>query len=212
MISDHSSAAKRFFDWALIRLSRNTRVDGLWVGVFMEERGAEILKRLVEALQLIKSCDPYRYRRVLREIERIWAHPLPWEWAIWLPALKRCVVDPRFVLSASPSLIASAIVHEATHAAMDQRHIGYSEQLRDRVEKVCMRQELAFAAKIPDGDELRRNIEGRLASATSDWLTDAALRERRIKGEFEMARYAHIPDWVVGVAQRIREKRASRRR
>ncbi len=212
MISDHSSAAKRFFDWALIRLSRNTRVDGLWVGVFMEERGAEILGRLVEALQLIKTYDPYRYRRVLREIERIWAHPLPWEWAVWVRALKRCVVDPRFVVSASPSLIASAIVHEATHAALDRRNIGYGEQLRERVEKVCMRQELAFAAKIPGGDELRRSIEGQLASTTSAWLSDATLRERRVKGELEMGRYANIPEWVARAALGIREKRASRRR
>src|ERR1700734_3657124 len=120
MIIDHTSATKRWFDWALIRMSRNRRVDGLWVGVFLEERGAEILSRLVEALQLIKTYDPYRYRRVLREIERIWLHPLPWEWACWVRALKRCVVDPRFVVSASPSLIASAIVHEATHAALDR--------------------------------------------------------------------------------------------
>ena len=178
----------------------------------MEERGAEILGRLVEALKLIKTHDPYRYRRVLREIERLWAHPLPWEWAIWLPALKRCVVDPRFVLSASTAFIASAIVHEATHGTLTRRHVGYAETLRERVEKACMRQELAFASKIPDGDELRRNIERRLASVTSGWLSDAALQDRRAKGEFEMGRHYNIPDWVIRVAVGIREKRASRRR
>jgi hypothetical protein len=211
MISDHSSTAKRFFDWALIRLSRNTRVDGLWVGVFMEERGEEILGRLVEAIRLIKTYDPYRYRRVLREVERVWAHLLPGVSATWLPVLRRCVVDPRFILSASPPFIASAIVHEATHGALMRRHIGYSEHMRERVEKVCMRQELAFASKIPDGGELRQHVEYGLSSVTSDWLSDAALTGRRAKGESEMGRYAKIPDWVVRAAVSFREKRARRR-
>ena len=73
-----------------------------------------------------------------------------------------------------------------------------------------MHQELVFAAKIPDEDELRRNIEGHLASVTSDWMSDAAMRERRNKGELEMGRYAKIPEWVVGATVRIREKRESR--
>jgi len=215
MIGDHASIAKRFFewfDWALIRLSRHTRVDGLWVGVFMDDQEEAILARLVEALALIKIYDPYRYRRVLREIERVWGYPLPSAWAVWQQTLKRCVVDPRFVLSASTALIASAIVHEATHGTLTRRYVGYAETLRERVEKVCMRQELAFASKIPDGDELRRNIERRLASMTSGWLSDAALQDRRAKGEFEMGRHYNIPDWVVRVVVGIREKRASRRR
>ncbi len=212
MITNHSTAARRFFDWTVIRWSRNTRVDGLWVGVFVGRQEKEILGRLVEALVQIKTYDPYRYRRVLREIERILAYLLPGHSAVWLPALKRCVVDPRFILSASPQLIASAIVHEATHAALNRRHIGYAEPLRERVEKVCMHQELAFALKIPDGDQLRESIRIRLASATSDWLSDAALRERRINGEFEMARHANIPGWVMGAIQSIRERTLSRQR
>jgi hypothetical protein len=206
MISSHSSTTKRFFDSLLIRLSRSTRVDGLWVGVSSgEERGTEILRRLGEALLLIKTYDPYRYKRVLKETERLWVHLLPGYWAVWLPALRRCVVDPRFILSSSPEVVASAIVHEATHGKLSRRNVGYSEELRHRVEKACMRQELAFASKIPSGDKLRQEIERRFALAPDFWA-DEASRKRREVDEIAMARHAGIPDWLTKALLSFRRK------
>src|SRR5882724_10482299 len=105
MITNHSSVHNRFVDWIMLRLSDSTLVDGLWVGVFSEERGKEILDRLCESLRMIKTYDPHRYKRVMKEIHRIWAFLLPSSDAVWLVDLKRCVVDPRFILAARPEFI-----------------------------------------------------------------------------------------------------------
>ena len=63
-----------------------------------------------------------------------------------------CVIDERFVVDegTTPEMIASVIVHEATHARLFRMGIGYEEGRRARVEQVCLRRELAFAAKLPD--------------------------------------------------------------
>jgi len=39
------------------------------------------------------------------------------------------------------------------------RGIGYDEDIRARVERVCIRRELAFAAKLPNGEQVRQQAE-----------------------------------------------------
>ena len=143
------SAVRRLFDWVAIRLSDSVRIDGLWVGVFTEKDHVELLSKLRDALLLIRTYDPYRYKRVLKEMDRLWVTLLPGDQAVWRHAERCCVIDPRHVRSASTELIAATIVHEATHGTLIRRGVGYPEDLRDRVEQVCRRQELVFASKVP---------------------------------------------------------------
>jgi hypothetical protein len=201
----HSSIIQRFFDWLFIRFSRSTRFDGLWVGVFNGDHDKEILRRVSDALQLIKTYDPYRYRRVLKEIGYLWVSLLPGAAAVFEIRLRRCVMDPPIVLSYSPERLASVIVHEATHGRLIRHNIGYPQELRRRVERVCMRQELAFAQKIPDGEALRPGIEHRLTLAPDFW-TDEASKDRRREGLFAAAHHAGMPEWLVEALLSFRKK------
>lgn len=208
MIYSHSSPGQRFVDWLIIRLSRSINIDGLWVGVFSEKCGEIMLVRVGEALRLIKTYDPNRYRMVLKEIDRLLICLLPCYTAVFVTELRRCLIDPRYILTSSPEFVASAIVHEATHGKLIRRKIGYSEEFRYRVEKVCMRQEWAFAQKIPDGEELRQSIERRLGLAPEFWADEVASKRHR-EGEVAMARYAGIPNWLVMTLLNFRKLRAN---
>ena len=205
MLHSHSSTARRLFDRLLISLSPSTFVDGLWVGVFSGEDNSEILRRVSEALRIIKAHDLYRYKRVLREIERLWVHDLPGNPAEFVLELRRCLIDPRFI----PERIASAIVHEATHGRLSRYNIGYSEEIRHRVEKVCMRQERAFARKLPNGEELRQKVDHRLALAPELW-TDEAMYQRRRAGVIAMAPSGGLSEWFVRRLVSLSEKMAGR--
>jgi hypothetical protein len=211
MINSHSTATQRFFDQLLLRLSRKTYIDGVWVGVFSEGRKKEIeiLRRVGEALHLIKRYDKYRYKRVLQEIERIWVHLLPYGGAVFARGLKRCLIDPRFVLASSPTILASAIVHEATHGRLMRYNIGYEEQIRSRVEKICMRQELRFALKVPDGEELQQTVKDRLELPPESW-SDEAFAEAYRTGEHEIVHVAGIPEWLERALLRFRDFRRKR--
>ena len=81
------------------------------------------------------------------------------------PEIWACVLDPRFIFdeASTPELIAAAIVHEATHARLWHRGFGYEEDVRARVEYICIRRELAFSAKLPSGQAVRSRAERKLA-------------------------------------------------
>jgi hypothetical protein len=207
----HQSAKIGFVDRLMLRFSVSTTVDGLWIGALEgKKEGEPLLRRVSEALQFIKAYDPLRYKRVLRELERIWVCVLLSDVANYVASRKSCDIDPRFTLSYSPELLASVIVHEATHGVLHRRNIGYNEALGERVEKVCVRQQLAFARKLPDGAAARETAEEALTLPPETW-SDLSFRNRHREGALATAPYLGIPLWLVRALLWIGERRAARR-
>jgi hypothetical protein len=190
-----------------LRLSTSRRIDGLWVGVLEDNRNKDILRRVEGALALVKIHDRDRYDRMLRGLERVWVHLLPGNVAGFNVSLRACELDTRFVVEKGSQLeiIASAIVHECTHARLWRGGIGYAEEQRHRVEGICIRRELAFAAKLPNGQQLREWVESRLRSPLD--LTDAAFAQRRETGTLEVMRHVGIPEWLVRAVLALRALR-----
>jgi len=130
-------------------------------------------------------------------------------------SLCACQLDTRFVLAetSTAEMIAATIVHEATHARLRHRGIGYEEDQRARVEAVCFRRERAFAAKLPNGDAVREQAERSLEwYASPDHWTDAAFSEFQDKGNIEALRYLGTPDWLIRVVLAMRSLRLGVRR
>jgi len=188
----------------LMRLSRSRRVDGIWLGVGGDKE--HLLGRVEEALGLIKQYDSSRYRRLLRDVERIWITVLPGPRGSFRPDLNRCDLDCRFVAEASAETIASTIVHEATHARPCLRKFGYPEHLRHRIERICMRQQLAFADRLPNGGTIREEVGRSLSRPPSDWSSEG-LGKLHLAGALEAMRHLGVPDWLVRVLLRIRTVR-----
>jgi hypothetical protein len=174
------------------------RVDGLWIGSYW---GPEHLPRLESALLLIKRHSPLQYARILRDLDRIWIYLLPKAAGEYHASIHACVIDKRYFVNPNTSVedTASTIVHEATHARLDRCGIQYEEARRTRIEAVCCRRELAFAARLPNGTRLREEIEGRLSwcRANPDYFSDAGFRETRGDGEIEMLRHVGVPEWLI---------------
>jgi hypothetical protein len=196
--------------------STSRRVDGLWVGT--QDGGDEAeaqLRRVEEALCLIKTHDRLRYDRLLRDLDRVWVAILPGIVGCYSEGLRACQLDPRHVLDENTptEVIASTIVHEATHARLHRAGIGYDEARRDRIEAVCVRRELAFARKLPDGEEVRA-YAGRLLELCAEpglW-TDAKFDERFVEGSAEALQYLGVPAWLVRIILGIRVFRLRLRR
>src|SRR5882672_5044421 len=145
-------------------LSTSRYIDGLWVGT-SESAPRPGLRRVEDALHLIKRQSPLHYSRVIRHLERVWVHILPDSLACYQHSLKACILDERYVLdeTTTQERIATTIIHEATHARLESWGISYDEKLRPRIEAICFRRELTFAANLPDSaqlqEELARKIE-----------------------------------------------------
>lgn len=194
-------------------LSTSREVDGLWVGS-MEAEPHQGLRRVEDALQLIKRHDPLNYSRVTRNLDRIWVHLIPSAAAHYDRTLNACVLDERYLLKEGMTLggIASTIVHEATHARLERWGIIYEEEVRCRIEAICLRRELNFLTKLPDSGPLQEEIARALewCATDRDHLSDASFRDREDKGQVETLRYLSVPDWIVRWAVWLIQRRRAR--
>ena len=171
----------RWIDREMLRSSTSLLVDALWVGSYGEDRAARVLQRVEDALDLIRTHDPVRYHRLRGDLERVWVLPLNGSVALFDQTLLACHLDERFVLAetTTPEQIAAAIVHEATHARLMRAGIGYEEEIRARVEAVCLRREMAFAHCVPEGEGIREEAERTLALCSDpDYWTNTAFGAR----------------------------------
>ena len=192
-----------------LRFAHAKSIDGLWVGGFEDK---PTLERVERALALIRTHDPLSYRRVLRELERVWVTVLTGPQGLYRASIRACALDTRFVQGASAELIASTIVHEATHARLARCGIVYDEALRVRIESVCVRRQRAFAAKLPQGEPARQQARDQLAGLAPETYTDQAFAERTHRGEVEALEYLGVPDWLIRTLFRARDWRLAIKR
>jgi hypothetical protein len=195
----------RLDDRYVLFFSRGRRIDGLWIGG-IGEKSSPASHRVEEALGLIKTYDRIKYGRLLRDLDRVLIRVLAASIASFNHSLKACQLDPRFILAETsrPELIASVIVHEATHPRLMRCGIGYDEALRARVERVCRRRERAFGAKLPNRIGERAQMETDLAGFPADYWTNEAFGDRYDKGSVEALRHLGMPNWVARAAFGIR--------
>jgi hypothetical protein len=200
-VQDSGADRPDLADRLALRFSTSRYVDGLWIGAW-EDEPESILRRIEEALSLIKRYDRVRYERLIRDLKRVWVVVLPGDLANFDYKIRTCRIDTRYCLAATttPELIATTIVHEATHARLWRCGIRYEEAQRPRIEEICLRREIAFAAKLPNGEDARDQAERTLAlCATGAYWTSAAFRERYIEGSVEAVRYLGAPGWLARV-------------
>ncbi|WP_316189481.1 MULTISPECIES: hypothetical protein [unclassified Bradyrhizobium] len=180
--------------------SKGHVVDGIWVGSFQSDAKPAI-QRIEDALRLIERCAPLHHRRIKNNLARIWVHLIPHGAGCYLHSLNACLLDERIVASETTTVewIASAIVHEATHARLEKLGIRYQEAARQRIERICARRELDFARRLSGVDALLAEITWRLdrCSEENAFYTDQTMWEKTVQGNAEILRHLGTPEWVI---------------
>jgi hypothetical protein len=189
--------------------------DGLWIGA-AHSNPELALQRVEAALQLIDRCVPLHYRRVKNSLSRIWVRLVPGGAGSYLHSLNACLLDERVVASEDTTLewIASAIVHEATHARLEKRGIRYDEAVRHRIERICARRERDFARHLSGVDALHEEITWWLEQCYEEnaYYTDQNMWEKTDQGKVEMLRHLGTPEWVIALVLRVRDVSSGIRR
>jgi len=195
-------------------------VHGVRVGlaaVLDEQLGLRAFESVQAALDLIAEYEPRRMRRIARDIQRIWIRRAAYAPAYYLTELSLCVLDRNFVTAEDTpaTMIAVAIVHEATHVRLFKRKILYAEALRPRIEAICDAQSAVFARHLPDGESLsRRILEGRPADA-SHWSDDnldrrlVDARHTEVAAVRQELEDSDLPNWLKRVLRRVIRSRAA---
>ena len=194
-----------WFERLGLRLSYSQRIDGIWVGI-LGGKDVALMGKVEAALELVRVNDPLRYRRITRDLERIWVCGLIGARGQYDAAVRMCRLDVKYVETSPPESVASTIVHEATHGYPCMRKIGYPEALRYRIEQICFRQQILFAEKLPGAAAEVAGVKRNMARGEAFW-TNEAFRDRRQAQEEEAAKIYGLPQWVLASARRIAKVR-----
>jgi hypothetical protein len=180
---------RRSLAWVGSRFVPHRTIHGLRLAAFShEEDGEVLLDKVTAALNLIASRDPRRFARIRRQMRAVFVVPAGGE--IYDHGLRGYMATASLLRQRSPAHVALAIVHEATHARLWASGIRSTAANLDRIERLCIAQEIAFAQRLPDAEALTTFAKGKLERPW--WAPEEG--RRRVD---EMAQSLGVPAWVV---------------
>ena len=195
----------------MFAVSRKHSRGDIKIAMLFDKNDSAIASKIDQALNLISKFDPRRYRQIKRDVKRIWIAAAPGYCAQWIDELQTCILDTDYFrrIDISASEMATTIIHEATHARLDKFKIGYSEEIRVRVEQICFKSEIAFAKRLPDGLKLVEVAESKL-QISEDYWTNAQFQERDIATLAELSKKTWIVRILYPIVKRKVDKRNAR--
>ena len=129
----------------------------------------------------------------------------------YVATMETCELDREILIGeTSAEQVASVIAHEATHARI--HHAGVSAKgQRARIEAVCIRREIAFTSRLPNGARANEQARACLDFIHSDSpgfeaLIDGTNNERQVLDRQRLLaemREADMADWIVRSAERL---------
>ena len=121
--------------------------DGIAVGSLNHRKAEAYWSKVGEALAFIGTIDSRRYRRLRADVPRILVVPVAG--AYFSLITMTCFLDEACVADRSKAVIASRLVHEATHARLARGGLRYGPRSIERIEALCIREELSFVRLLP---------------------------------------------------------------
>ena len=166
-----------FLTWNFVLLTSSKRkCQGMQVALaHASALSDEVLAQIDSALLLMEQFDPLGFARLRRCLKCVVV--LQTGGPAFIPPIRGCILGESLVLSSTSTGLALMLVHEAAHARLWQLGFRYGSTIRSRIERFCIRCEIAFASRLPESDTTVPWVRQKL---THDELwTDESLRKRR---------------------------------
>lgn len=184
----------------MFRRSRQHVVAGITVGIDADsEHDADLaLDKISAAIQLIAQYDEPRWARFRSDVGGILVEGAVGSLGEWLPGIRLVRVKEAFVQADRTSIadIASTLAHEGTHAQLWRRGFRYPEDMRARIEAVCVRSQIRFLRRLPDAaDTIQRAGQG--LSIAPEYWTNESFGHRKIENLIAL----EAPKWLVAIAR-----------
>lgn len=153
-----------------IKIARKRQVHGVTlVDLARETLSSQAVERAVEALNLVRQCDPAVWRRLVRDVRYVVVTRTLGTAGEYWANIQWVLLNDAVVARQTTEAIAMVIVHEATHARLWRMGFGRCSD-RERIETTCVEAEITFAQKLPGTSDLIAGARAKLA--TRYWETD----------------------------------------
>jgi len=169
-------------------LSPSFLISGLRVSIpFASQTERDrLLADITASIDLIGAYDPKRLQRMRSDVHRILLVHWPLEMSLGYfttsPAV--CHINASVFDSEKTGRVvvgACVLVHEATHARLYAAGIrpAAEEDMRIRMERTCLRAQLAFASTLPSSERLQDVFATSLLRSSDDYSDREVRRQRR---------------------------------
>lgn len=160
-------------EWFVLRTHSRIPVAGFDVFTIDDSERMEPVVKIREALGLIATVEPRRINRMRRDVPRIvvWFGGYAGYWA----ASNSIMLGSRLIRESDPASIAGVLVHEATHARLRNRGVERRPNVEARIEKLCLREQIAFVERLPNSQQLVAHLRQWLEKP---WWTAEQMSQR----------------------------------
>jgi hypothetical protein len=128
-----------------------------------------VFARVAAVLDLVAEYQPWRFRRLRRDLASIDVRRFPCR-AAFFPAERACLLELTFVVNPEFNLaqVASSLVHEGVHARVHTMGVGDFPGRASKEERLCRRAELDFGRAVPGGEPVVARALATLALSDAD--------------------------------------------
>lgn len=189
------SRVARLWWWAWprleLRLGEHSEFGGfelIAVDHGLEDFAPMWFEKVRRALILIETTAPHVARRLRKDVDRIVIDGA--RGSGYIRSLRAIRLYAGTLQHFDTIRAAMTIVHEGTHARIAARGIPYAADQRGRQERLCVKAETRFAARVPGGAEI---ATGEMRKLQRRWWSDEAMAERR-QNETERIRTILLDD------------------
>lgn len=186
--------------WLLLMwLGQRRRVEGsdVWVAGSADDAG-EVFTSVGAALQLIAKHGPRFSARLQRDVKRVLFAEV--SGGRYLAGLQTCLIGVAYARRVAPLDLAMTIVHEATHGRLSRAGFRYEGECRERIERLCVGQEIAFAEQVPGSEAA---VEKTRALLQTRWWTPEKTRQATMDELRELG----VPAWLTHILRWVRRRR-----
>jgi hypothetical protein len=183
----------------LFRLSKRRTLAGIEIAVFLPDAANEPLveERIDDAFTLLGAFGPKYLTRVQSLADGVLLFGTVGALGSWNKDARLIRISQDFIAdpATKPVHIAATMVHEATHAWLDQRGFVYTPQCRARIEAICYRAQSTFAARIPGCQDVALEYEQcaqLVLDQPDDEWSDEAFHLRAAEHFIELG----VPQWL----------------
>jgi len=179
------------FSRTALAISPSTVIQGfIVVDLIIAKHDAGLFDRVAQVLDLVHSTDARRWQRMRHDVQRILIMHTGVRAGSYWGELNACVLDANHLRDDDVRSVAMTLAHEAMHARLEQAGFGYPPSQRTRIERLCLKAEIALGERLPDSDGLVE--EARRAMDEVWWSIDA-----RNERQAQELRVLGWPKWAV---------------